>query len=97
MFEIGQFEECISFYNTFCLDYNWEHLADVPADQIDAYFYRNQHQKLFQHSRMYAAVIGSHLAMNHYNEAMSLYKEMEFWGVIPLRDTYYHFIEVKSL
>lgn len=96
MFEIGYFEECISFYDAFCLEHDWEHAFDVPAAQINDYFYKHQHQKMFQHARTFAAVIGSYLALNNYEKAHQLYKEMEFWGVVPLRETFYHFLDVNE-
>lgn len=96
LFEIGYFEECISFYDAFCLEHDWEHAFDIPAAQINDYFYKHQHQKMFQHARTFAAVIGSYLALNDYEKAYQLYKEMDFWGVVPLRETFYHFIDVKE-
>lgn len=94
MFEIGYFEECISFYDAFCIEHDWEHSFDVPEAQINDYFYKHQHQKLFQHARTFAAVIGSYLALDNYEKAYQLYKEMDFWGVVPLRETFYHFMDV---
>ena len=51
---------------------------------------------MFQHARTFAAVIGSYLALNNYEKAHQLYKEMEFWGVVPLRETFYHFLDVNE-
>ena len=95
LFEIGYFEECVSFYDAFCIEHDWEHVFDVPEAQINEYFYKHQHQKMFQHARTFAAVIGSYLALNNYEKAFQLYKEMDFWGVVPLRETFYHFMDVK--
>lgn len=47
-----------------------------------------------QHSRIYGAVIGSHLALSEYSIALGMLKEMNFWGLTPLRETYYDFIYV---
>ena len=33
---------------------------------------------------------------NNYEKAHQLYKEMEFWGVVPLRETFYHFLDVNE-
>ena len=46
------------------------------------------------HSRIYAAIIGSKLATCEFEEATQLFSEMHFWGLTPLRETYYDFIEV---
>ena len=51
---------------------------------------------MFKHARTFAAVIGSYLALNNYEKAHQLYKEMEFWGVVPLRETFYHFLDVNE-
>lgn len=43
---------------------------------------------------MYAAIIGSKIAVGELEEARQLLAEMEFWGLTPLRETYYDFIQV---
>lgn len=50
--------------------------------------------KVLIHSRIYAAIIGSKLATCEFEEATQLFSEMHFWGLTPLRETYYDFIEV---
>lgn len=97
LYENGYYEECISLYDILCDDYGWEPFPkDSPSEQ-DAYYQRQQHLKLLRHSRVYSAAIGSHLALGDYEEGLLLYKEMHFWGLTPLRETYYDFITVWIL
>lgn len=95
LYENQYYEECISLFNILASDYGWEAFPDTKETDYQSYMDRQKYLKILHHSRIYAAVIGSHLACNDYDLAYSFYKEMNFWGLTPLRETYYDFITVR--
>ncbi len=95
LYENQYYEECISLFNILASDYGWEAFPDTKETDYQSYMDRQKYLKILHHSRIYAAVIGSHLACNDYDLAYSFYKEMNFWGFTPLRETYYDFITVS--
>ena len=62
-----------------------------------AYYERQRPFKILQHSRIYAAVIGSYLALDNKPLADSLMEEMKFWRLQPLRETYYDYLDVSIM
>lgn len=54
---------------------------------------RNEEGSLLQHSRIYAAVIGSFLAQNDKAAADTLLASMRRSHVLPLRETFYDYLE----
>lgn len=55
---------------------------------------RNDDGSLLHHSRVYAAVIGSFLAQNDKSTADTLLASMRKNHVLPLRETFYDYLEV---
>lgn len=92
LYETKCFRECIQCYSAVCKQLSWEHL---PQMDEQAYYKRQQPFKTMQHSRIYAAVIGSYLALNNKPLADALMEEMKFWKVQPLRETYYDYLDVN--
>lgn len=58
---------------------------------------RNEEGSLLHHSRVYAAVIGSFLAQNDKSTADALLASMRQNHVLPLRETFYDYMEVRLI
>ena len=94
LYEMKYYKECIHCYNEVCKQLGWEHFP--PKDEKE-YYEQQRPFKILQHSRIYAAAIGSYLAMNQKPDADLLMEEMKFWKVQPLRETYYDYLDVIVL
>ena len=93
LYENHYYDECISLYDAICDEFCWEHFDPNSGNQT-TYYKNHKDTKALIHSRVYAAIIGSKIAVGELEEARQLLAEMEFWGLTPLRETYYDFIQV---
>ena len=94
LYETKNYKECIHCYSAVCKQLGWEHF---PQMDEKAYYERQRPFKILQHSRIYAAVIGSYLALDNKPLADSLMEEMKFWRLQPLRETYYDYLDVSIM
>ncbi|OAO13840.1 hypothetical protein AV274_4515 [Blastocystis sp. ATCC 50177/Nand II] len=92
LYENHYYDECISLYDAICDEFCWEHFDPNSGNQT-TYYKNHKDTKALIHSRVYAAIIGSKIAVGELEEARQLLAEMEFWGLTPLRETYYDFIQ----